>query len=211
MSTLFEKLVAEGLGTFLLSLVVLLMLSNGAVTGIHPLFFIMSTLAMLVYMFGSVSGAHFNPAITVGIICVKKISIQRGIQYMFAQMCGAMCAWALLQFTPAHNYSLVAGQALGPNLGMDFASEFLGTAFLAFAVSSVAFGRVPQALSGLVVALGLFVGAGVASSLFLSGSAILNPAVGLAVDGFIFPYIAGQLFGGVVGVYAGKLFFSASR
>lgn len=205
-----KKLYAEAFGTAVLTSVVVIMLSNGAASGANQLFVIIATIAMLVYMFGPISGAHFNPAVTVGMAVIKKISWSEAGQYITAQLLGATGAWLLLQMTPASNFSVLVAQALGPNTRMDFISEFFGTAILVLAVSSVALGRVTSALSGAMVGLGLATGIGVASALFLSGTAVLNPAVGLALDAGSATFICAQLAGGMFGATVGNYFFRHS-
>ncbi len=43
-------------------------------------------------------GGHFNPAITVGFLSVRKISIQKAIAFIAAQVFGAVLAWKLYEW-----------------------------------------------------------------------------------------------------------------
>jgi aquaporin Z len=58
-------------------------------------------LSVAVNAFGGVSGAHFNPAVTVGMLVVGRIRPDRAVQYILAQLAGAvLAAWACQCFFP---------------------------------------------------------------------------------------------------------------
>jgi glycerol uptake facilitator-like aquaporin len=81
------RLLAEGLGTFLFVLTIpLASLGVGALAPI-PIGFMLSAMT---FCFGYISGAHFNPAITVATFLIGKMHIKRVAMYIAAQ-CGA--AW----------------------------------------------------------------------------------------------------------------------
>ncbi len=95
------KLLAEIVGTFILvfagtAAVVFNHLSNGAIT--HPgiaLVFGLVVLA-LAYTFGDVSGAHINPAVTLGFAVAKRLPWREVPGYIAAQCLGALLASGLL-------------------------------------------------------------------------------------------------------------------
>jgi len=59
-------------------------------------------LSVAVNAFGGVSGAHFNPAVTVGFLAAGRIKPDRAVQYILAQLAGAVvAAWACQSFFPA--------------------------------------------------------------------------------------------------------------
>src|SRR3712207_3635483 len=59
-------------------------------------------LSVAVKAFGGVSGAHFNPAVTIGMLAVRRITGGRALQYILAQLAGAtLAAWACQCFFPA--------------------------------------------------------------------------------------------------------------
>jgi MIP family channel proteins len=94
---------AEFIGTLLLvffiTSVIVLFLSTGsqaqfgtdfAVIGLVHAFLLFG----LIVMFGVVSGGHFNPAVTLAALAIKRISALDGAIYMFAQLCGGILgAW----------------------------------------------------------------------------------------------------------------------
>ncbi len=59
-------------------------------------------LSVAVNAFGGVSGAHFNPAVTVGMLVTGRIKFDRAVQYILAQLVGGtVAAWACHSFFPA--------------------------------------------------------------------------------------------------------------
>jgi aquaporin Z len=59
-------------------------------------------LSVAVNAFGGVSGAHFNPAVTIALLITRRISGVRAVQYILAQLAGAsLAAWACACFFPA--------------------------------------------------------------------------------------------------------------
>ena len=55
----------------------------------------------LIYSFADVSGAHFNPAVTFGVLCRRKMSVIKCLFFIAAQLLGASCAIMLLKSIPA--------------------------------------------------------------------------------------------------------------
>ena len=102
-----QCLLAEAIGTFFLCfagiaaiLCTQAPIENGAgIIGIalaHGL-----ALSVAVNAFGGVSGAHFNPAVTLGFLTTGRIKIEGAVQYILAQLLGAsVAAYACLQFFP---------------------------------------------------------------------------------------------------------------
>src|SRR3989344_1028797 len=94
-------LLAEFLGTGVLVMVALVLSQT---TGV-PYFIATSvavTLALFYVLFSSVSGGHFNPAITVGMWAARKMPTIRGISYIAAQLLGGVAAWQLFQYLTNH-------------------------------------------------------------------------------------------------------------
>jgi glycerol uptake facilitator-like aquaporin len=99
---LARRLVAEGLGTALLLAVVVgsgimaerlsggnvavALLANSLATG--------AGLVALILMFGAVSGAHFNPAVTLAVVWQKKMPVVEVLPYILVQIAGAFAGVA---------------------------------------------------------------------------------------------------------------------
>ena len=180
-------LIAESIGTFLFFFigagsVVLgdyLVANGGTSPGLlgvalaHGL-----TLAVLVSAFGAVSGAHFNPAVTLAAWMLGKIPASRSLMYVVAQLIGAVVAGFALRSifpTDAWQPSAIGTPALGAGISpvAGIVIEAILTSLLVFAVIGTAIdGRAPK-IGGL--AIGLAVAADILLGGPLTGAA-MNPA-----------------------------------
>ncbi len=180
-------LIAESIGTFLFFFigagsVVLgdyLVANGGTSPGLlgvalaHGL-----TLAVLVSAFGAVSGAHFNPAVTLAAWMLGKIPASRALMYVVAQLIGAVVAGFALRSifpTDAWQPSAIGTPALGTGISpvAGIVIEAILTSLLVFAVIGTAIdGRAPK-IGGL--AIGLAVAADILLGGPLTGAA-MNPA-----------------------------------
>ncbi|XP_076109267.1 aquaporin-4-like [Mytilus galloprovincialis] len=52
--------------------------------------------SILVRIFGPTSGGHFNPAVTISLLCTRYISLLRGLFYILVQIIGSICGAAIL-------------------------------------------------------------------------------------------------------------------
>ena len=90
-----KNYLTEFIGTFFLVLVIGLVTSQPLPVINNSLlapFAIGSILMVMVYMGGNISGAHYNPAVTLAVMMRKKISGAEAIGYMISQLCGALAA-----------------------------------------------------------------------------------------------------------------------
>merc|ERR1719456_797075 len=175
---LVAKLLSEFLGTFMLVLTVGLNVLSGSAAGA---FSIAAALMCMIFALGTVSGAHFNPAVTTAIICSGrgKCTPKDGAMYMGVQILGGICA--------AFTYSLLMNGetfALKPaayKWSQVIAAELVFTFVLAFVVLSVA--TVKNALSEYFgFAIGMCVTVGGCAIGKVSGGS-LNPAVSIGISG----------------------------
>ena len=164
----FQKYLAEMLGAFALTLGVYLSLSLGM-----PLatpFVAALILGLGVYTLGPISGAHFNPAISIAMAGVKKLKWEVAFFYVISQFVGALLAMYFADFMMSGGgVDLTAGNDL--KIGI---AEALGAGVLAFGVAAATYKKVHEAASGITVAWSLLLGI-LLSSGFSNG--IVNPAV----------------------------------
>lgn len=93
----------------------------------------------LIFAFGGISGAHFNPAVTVGAMIGMKINPIKGAIYIVAQVAAAIAAVGVVMgFVPKAAEKLVLKPAahVGPAIGM----EILLTFILVFVIYATALG-----------------------------------------------------------------------
>ena len=147
--------------------------------------------ALFVYMIGGISGAHINPAVTLGMWCIKKIDNRDAMLYVASQLIGAGLATLVVLSMTATIPPLVADESFPV-----FLAEAIGTFFLVFAVAGVATGKVDDDASGLVIGGALLLGSIIASTM---SNGILNPAVAFGLGSLKLSYLLGPLVGGSVG------------
>ncbi len=189
-----RRLVTECFGTFLLGLLV--HTSLGSSLPVTTPVIAGLTLALIVYALGPISGAHVNPAVTLGLMSVQKISVREGSLYILSQMIGGLLALLIGNLYLGGPLAMVTSSA--PMVGI---GEVLGTAVLVLAVSSVVRGHTPSQAAGFVIGTGLTLGALLASA---QSNGVLNPAVALAIGGFSLWYVVGPLVGGVAAAWGYK-------
>ena len=233
-----ELFVAEVIGT-----AILILLGDGVVAGVllakskaQNSGWIVITMgwglavAIAVYAVGGFSGAHINPAVTLGVFLnTPDFGVDRLLGYWAAQMLGAFIGAVLvyLHYLPhweaTENADLkLAVFSTAPairNTTANFISEFIGTFLLVFAVFAIggpAAPIAPLAIGFLIVVIGLSLGG-------TTGYAI-NPArdLGPRIAHFLLPIagkrdsdwqyswipVVGPLAGGAVGALAYQALFT---
>ncbi len=99
-------------------------------------------IALMIYAFGHVSGAHINPAVTIPMIITKKIGISDGVMYIVFQIIGAVAAAAsLMAILPDLGRQVNFATQGGPSelLGGSIVSGFAVEAILTFFLVTVIF------------------------------------------------------------------------
>lgn len=134
--------------------------------------------AVGVYLFGKISMAHFNPAVTLGFLITGHITKLQLLQYLTAQITGALIASVFVM------YVIGTEASLGTNapdysypLQLVFGIEVLATAMLMAVIYLVVYTRSLWRLGGL--AIGATVGLDIFFLAFISGAS-MNPARSLA-------------------------------
>jgi aquaporin NIP len=128
------------------------------------------TITTFVYLLGRFSGAHFNPAVTIGFVLNKEISIKDSISYIATQILGACLASQTHEviFGRTHNFGVTT---LSVNTGLGFFMEALCTALLMFVILLVT--RKENNIYGIAIGGTVFI-----SALLIGDytGASLNPA-----------------------------------
>lgn len=196
MTTHIKRYFAELLGTFSLSLAVIVAVHAGGPIAV-PLVAGL-TLGLFVYSLGHISGAHFNPAVTLGAWTVGKVKHHDALFYIIAQFIGAALAMMLATNSGAGINLIVA------NTGAIALAEIIGTFFFTFGIAAVLYGKTPAVMSGLAIGASLTLGVVIASALGSNG--ILNPAVALALGSFNMMYLIGPIVGSILGMNVYRIF-----
>lgn len=177
-----RKLLAECFGTFALVFAgtgaIVVDEANGRqVTHVGiALTFGLVVLAMI-YAVGEVSGAHLNPAVTVGFVVAGRFPLRQVIPYFFAQIAGALLASGLLRVCFPGNASLGATIPNG-SVFQSFIFEAVLTLVLMVVILSVATGGKERGLLA-----GVAIGSVIAFEALFGGpvsGASMNPARSLA-------------------------------
>ncbi|KAL7243479.1 hypothetical protein ACSBR1_015802 [Camellia fascicularis] len=174
-----QKLVAEVLGTYFLifagcAAVVVNLDKDKAVT--FPGICIVWGLAVmvLVYSVGHISGAHFNPAVTIAFATCKRFPWKQVPAYIIAQVLGSTLASGTLRLLFNGDQDQFAGTIPTGSDAQSFVLEFIITFYLMFVISGVATDN--RAIGELA---GLAVGATVLLNVMFAGQisgASMNPA-----------------------------------
>jgi aquaporin Z len=186
-----KKYIAEAVGTGILALVVGLSLT-GSFPVATPVLAAL-TLGLFVYSIGHISGTHINPAVTIGLWSVGKISLNEAIKYVVAQIVGAGLVFVFLPSLVMEVTKLPIQQT--PMIGL---AELFGTAIFTFGIASVVYGKVDKIVSGLVIGGSLLLG--IACAALLGSNGILNPAVAFGISSLNIMYILGPIVGSVCGM-----------
>jgi aquaporin Z len=191
-----RKYAAEFIGTFFL---VLTVGSTGiaAGPGVIPPLAIGSVLMVMIYAGGHVSGAHYNPAVTVGVFFRGRCAAADVVPYWVAQLAGAVAAAAIVSFLKT-----AEAVRLDAAVPAAVAAEFLFTFALVYVVLNVATAKSTDGNSYFGLAIGFTVLAGAFAVGDISGGAF-NPAVavgatvmGMLPWGNLWLYLAAELAGG---------------
>ncbi len=206
---------AEGIGTFGLvfagcGAIMIDKLSGGQVThvGVGLVFGLIIT--VMIYALGHISGAHFNPAVTLGFVLARHFPLGRLAGYWAAQLLGAILAAGCLRLLLGDVTHLGATIPAGSGgAWQSFGLEALLTFFLMFVIMAMATDTraVGQAAA---LAIGATVGLEAIFAGPISGAS-MNPArsLGPALIGWTWTaewvYLLAPLLGAVAGAYVYRL------
>jgi len=132
-------------------------------------------IGIMVSNLGHISGGHFNPAITLGFLATRRITIQLAVAYWIAQFLGAIVAAAILRGFFHHAVICAVPHAPSFGAGKGFVLELILTFFLVWAVWATAVDPLGAFKSIAGLAIGLTISIDVLMGGPLTGAA-MNPA-----------------------------------
>lgn len=177
-----RKFGSEFFGTFCLvfagtGAIIVNDITGGAITHVGvSLIFGLIVLAMI-YTLGDVSGAHLNPAVTLGFLIMGRFEKRSVLPYISGQLLGAIAASGTLHFLFPDHKTLGATLPAG-SIGQSFILEMLLTLILMFVILSVSAGAKEKGITA-----GIAVGAVIALEAMLAGpisGASMNPVRSVA-------------------------------
>ncbi len=208
-----NKYIAELIGTFALvfcgtGAIIIDGVSNGALGNIGiAITFGLIVMAMIAAV-GRVSGAHFNPAVTIGFWIAKRFDSKEVLPYVIAQGIGAFLASGILRFLFPD--ALTLGETLPAGSWMQtFVLEIILTFFLMFVIINVATGSKEQGIIasiaiGVTVLLeALFAGPITGASMNPIRS--IAPAIVNLNFEYLWIYIAAPIIGAMLSIGAWRL------
>jgi aquaporin Z len=168
-----DRYLTEFVGTFFLVFTIGCSVLVG--TPMAPLA-IGASLMVMVYMGGHISGAHYNPAVSLGLVLRGSFAASEYGAYVAAQLLGAIVASLAVWLVTGRTF--VPAPAMGASIVAALLVEILYTTALVLVVMNVATAPATAGNSFYGLAIGFTVGAGAFAGGPISGGAF-NPAVGL--------------------------------
>jgi len=201
-----KNYLVEFIGTFFLVLVIGLSVVDAGAGALAPLA-IGSVLMVMVYAGGHISGAHYNPAVTLAVWMRGKCASKDVVPYMAAQIAAAIVAALFVNY-------FKSGAPVNPStpeVAKALLNEFFFTFALAYVVLNVATSSKTAGNSYYGLAIGFTVAAAAFAGGAISGGAY-NPAVavgittmGLSSIGNIWIFLVANFIGGAVAATVFKI------
>jgi MIP family channel proteins len=203
-----SQMLAEMLGTFALvfagtGAIIINDIAHGSVTHVGiALTFGLVVLAM-VYALGDISGAHLNPAVTLGFWAARRFSTSEVLPYLLSQCVGAVAASLVLHGLFPSHLTLGATQPAGA-VAQSLVLEGILTFFLMFVILSVSTGAQEKGITA-GIAVGAMVGlealfAGPISGASMNPARSLAPAVVTMHFHNLWIYVVGTSLGALIAV-----------
>lgn len=210
---IYKKYLAEFIGTFFLVFVgngaiIINALSNNSIGHIGVALAFGFIIFIMIFSCGDISGAHFNPSVTIAFYISGSLKIKDVVPYITSQLLGAMTASIILNmlFGKSSNLAItlpvleISKEAVPISLVM----EVVFTCLLVFVIMSARnHPKIETGVAGLVIGLTVFLGALVAGP--ISGGSF-NPVRSLAPSivssdyRYIWIYILAPMIGACLGV-----------
>jgi len=200
-----KNYITEFIGTFFLVLAIGLTGNPIAIGGM---------LMVMVYMGGHISGAHYNPAVSIAMIIRGLLSVKEAIKYILSQLSGAILAVLLINWLGGTIMEIPHSETASPI--QILIVEAIFTFALVLVILNVATNPKTEGNSYYGLAIGFTIMAAAYAGGGISGG-VYNPAVGtgpMLIDsimgdggtlGNLWYYLVGPIAGGVLATYVYKL------
>lgn len=198
-------IVAEFLGTGILATAVINVARSQIGIGYFVAFSAAIALGVSTLVFHATSGAHFNPAVTIGLWTLRKINTLQALAFVAAQMLGGLAAWRLAEYFTGQALTNIAGKTFDWKV---IVAEVIGTFVFTFGIAAAIYQKYEGGKLAATVGMSLFAGIIVAS---LASNAALNPAVALGNQTWGRAYIFGPIIGSILGMNLYALLFAPAR
>jgi aquaporin NIP len=208
-----KRYFAEMIGTFALvfcgtGAIVINQVSDGAVSHLGIAMTFGLIVLGMIYSIGNTSGAHMNPAVTLGFAVAGRFQWKEVAPYWISQVLGALMASLALKLLFPENQNLGGTIPAGPEL-QSFFLEIILTFFLMFVIMQVATGSKEQgmmagiAIGGIVALEAAFAGPICGASMNPARS--LSPALISGNWAHLWIYLSAPFIGALAGVGAYKV------
>jgi MIP family channel proteins len=210
---LLQSCLAEGIGTFALvfagtGAIVIDAVTNGGVTHVGIAITFGLIIFTMISAVGHISGAHFNPAVTIAFACAGHFPWRRAGPYLIGQLSGALLASLLVRALFGNVAHLGATLPHGPD-GQSFVLEAVLTFFLMFVIFSVATDAravtraAAFAIGGTVGLEAMF--AGPISGASMNPARSLAPALVSGTFSSLWLYLVAPVLGAIAGAWVYRL------
>jgi aquaporin NIP len=199
-----RPLLAEFIGTFALVFVGCGTIAIGKLDALGGAFAFGGAIAVMVYALGHISGAHFNPAVTIGLAAGRQFPWARVPGYILVQAAGATVAALVLKLTLSSGAPLGVTHPSGSD-GQAFVWEIVLTFFLVFVVTAVATdARAQKAVAGAAIGGTIVIDAlvgGPISGASMNPARSFGPALVAGDFNGLWIYILAPVVGGIIAAF----------
>lgn len=190
-------ILAEFLGTAMLVSAVL-MTSNMFGSGTAAWYTALTAgvaLTIIVGMFGRVSGAHVNPAVTIGLWSQRKVESANAIVYVTTQLLGGAVALSFFNYATGGELASAGSSIFEWNV---FWAEAVGAGIFGMGIAAAVSQKLEGYFAAFTIGMSLAFGALVAS---VASAGFLNPAVALGNNAWDRTLVIAPIVGMVAGMY----------
>ncbi|XVF20635.1 hypothetical protein REPUB_Repub12eG0018200 [Reevesia pubescens] len=217
--TTMQKLIAEVVGTFFIiftgcgSVAVNKIYGSVTFPGICVTWGLI--VMVMIYSVGHISGAHFNPAVTITFAIFRRFPFKEVPLYVAAQLMGSIVASATLVLVLDITPSAYFGTVPVDSNAQSFAIEIIISFLLMFVISGVstdnrAVGELGGIAVGMTIMLNVFV-AGPISGASMNPARSIGPAIVKHVYKGLWLYMIGPIIGTIAGAFTYNLMRSTDK